>query len=150
MLSYIGYIHENGLAESYIIGSLQGGIFMSDSLWRTIRTTLVLLLKHNYGNQKYFFLFNSGNFHGGLPDKFRKDFEDVRSWIKASSGNKTSEFFKNQKYSDFQNLCSPIPLAYSVHLHHSVWLYLLSLPYQLVGANLGWWAIPIVGLGCFW
>jgi hypothetical protein len=79
MLSYIGYIQEKGLAESYIIGSLQGGIFMSDSLWRRIRTTLLLLLKHIYGNLKYFFLFNSGNFHGGLPDKLRKDFEDVRA-----------------------------------------------------------------------
>jgi putative membrane protein len=42
-------------------------------------------------------------------------------------------------------LRTPIPLAYSVHLHHSVWLYILALPYQLVG-QLDWWTIPSVGL----
>jgi len=45
-------------------------------------------------------------------------------------------------------LRTPIPLAYSVHLNHSVWLYMLSLPYQLVG-TLHWWTILIVGLGSF-
>ncbi|CAG7830705.1 unnamed protein product [Allacma fusca] len=45
-------------------------------------------------------------------------------------------------------LRTPIPLAYSVHLHHSMWLYLLALPYQLVG-TLNWWTIPAVTLASF-
>ena len=45
-------------------------------------------------------------------------------------------------------LRTPIPLAYSIHLNHSVWLYILSLPYQLVG-DLGWYTIPVVVLGSF-
>ena len=45
-------------------------------------------------------------------------------------------------------LRTPIPLAYSVHLHHAVWLYLLALPYQLVG-QLDWWTIAVVGFASF-
>jgi putative membrane protein len=45
-------------------------------------------------------------------------------------------------------LRTPIPLAYSVHLHHSIWLYLLALPYQLVKEN-GWWTVAIVVLSSF-
>lgn len=33
-------------------------------------------------------------------------------------------------------LRTPIPLAYSIHLHHATWIYLLALPFQLV-ASLG-------------
>lgn len=45
-------------------------------------------------------------------------------------------------------LKTPIPLAYSVHLNHIVWLYFLALPYQLVGL-LDWWTIPVVTLAAF-
>ncbi|OXA37642.1 UPF0187 protein sll1024 isoform X2 [Folsomia candida] len=45
-------------------------------------------------------------------------------------------------------LRTPIPLAYSVHLHQAVWLYLLALPYQLVGV-LNWFTIPAVTLASF-
>ncbi|XP_021951188.1 UPF0187 protein alr2987 [Folsomia candida] len=45
-------------------------------------------------------------------------------------------------------LRTPIPLAYSVHLHQAVWLYLLSLPYQMVGV-LDWFTIPAVTLASF-
>jgi putative membrane protein len=45
-------------------------------------------------------------------------------------------------------LRTPIPLAYSVHLHHMTWLYILALPYQLVN-DLGWWTVPIVGIATF-
>lgn len=45
-------------------------------------------------------------------------------------------------------LRTPIPLAYSVHLHQAVWLYLLALPYQLVGV-LNWFAVPAVTLASF-
>ncbi|CAL8104310.1 unnamed protein product [Orchesella dallaii] len=45
-------------------------------------------------------------------------------------------------------LRTPIPLAYSVHLDHAVWLYLLSLPYQLIG-TLNWFTIPAVTLASF-
>jgi len=37
-------------------------------------------------------------------------------------------------------LRSPIPLAYSIHLSQTVWLYLISLPFQL---NMGWATIPL-------
>ncbi|KAF9085015.1 hypothetical protein BGX27_003641, partial [Mortierella sp. AM989] len=30
-------------------------------------------------------------------------------------------------------LRTPIPLAYSIHLHHATWIYILALPFQLVG-----------------
>ncbi|ODM91669.1 hypothetical protein Ocin01_15013 [Orchesella cincta] len=45
-------------------------------------------------------------------------------------------------------LNTPIPNAYSVHLQHATWLYLLSLPYQLIG-TLNWFSIPAVGLATF-
>ncbi|OXA50926.1 hypothetical protein Fcan01_14539 [Folsomia candida] len=45
-------------------------------------------------------------------------------------------------------LRTPIPLAYSVHLHHSIWLYLLALPYQMV-KELGWFTVPTVVLSSF-
>jgi putative membrane protein len=45
-------------------------------------------------------------------------------------------------------LRTPIPLAYSVHLYHMTWLYLMALPFQLV-AQLGWWTILVVGIAAF-
>ena len=53
------------------------------------------------------------------------------------------------RIADFERLLrTPIPLAYSLHLHHSVWLYILSLPYQIVNV-LDWWTVPVVALGAF-
>jgi len=45
-------------------------------------------------------------------------------------------------------LRTPIPLAYSVHLHHATWIYLLTLPSQLVEA-LGWWSAFATSLAAF-
>lgn len=45
-------------------------------------------------------------------------------------------------------LRTPIPLAYSVHLNHSIWLYLLALPYQMV-YKLQYWTIPACTLASF-
>ncbi|KAF9909533.1 hypothetical protein BX616_011130 [Lobosporangium transversale] len=45
-------------------------------------------------------------------------------------------------------LRTPIPLAYSIHLHHATWIYLLALPFQLVG-SLGALMIPTVILASF-
>jgi len=45
-------------------------------------------------------------------------------------------------------LRTPIPLAYSVHLHQSIWIYILALPFQLVPEN-GWWTIPTIGIAAF-
>ncbi|KAG0376809.1 hypothetical protein BGX24_007179 [Mortierella sp. AD032] len=45
-------------------------------------------------------------------------------------------------------LRTPIPLAYSIHLHHATWIYLFALPYQLV-ANSGPLMIPAVMLAAF-
>jgi len=51
--------------------------------------------------------------------------------------------------SNFERILrTPIPLAYSIHLHQSVWLYILGLPFQVIGDS-GWWTIPIVVLGGF-
>ncbi|GBB94395.1 hypothetical protein RclHR1_23470003 [Rhizophagus clarus] len=44
-------------------------------------------------------------------------------------------------------LRSPIPVAYSIHLKQTVWIYCLSLPFQLV-KNLHYITIPIVFLAC--
>ncbi|KAJ3082094.1 hypothetical protein HK102_001922, partial [Quaeritorhiza haematococci] len=43
---------------------------------------------------------------------------------------------------------TPIPVAYSLHLKHTVVLYLLSLPFQLV-KDLNWWVIPIMVITSF-
>ena len=43
---------------------------------------------------------------------------------------------------------TPIPVAYSVHLYHVIWLYILSLPFQLV-QNLGMWTIASVAITSF-
>ncbi|CAG8519226.1 16506_t:CDS:2 [Gigaspora margarita] len=45
-------------------------------------------------------------------------------------------------------LRTPIPLAYSIHLSQTVWIYCLSLPFQLVN-SVGWSTIPIVFLASF-
>ncbi|KAF9142422.1 hypothetical protein BG015_000900 [Linnemannia schmuckeri] len=45
-------------------------------------------------------------------------------------------------------LRTPIPLAYSIHLHHATWIYLLALPFQLV-QNQGELMIPSVMLAAF-
>jgi len=45
-------------------------------------------------------------------------------------------------------LRTPIPLAYSVHLSQTVWLYCLSLPFQLVDP-LKWATIPVVMIAAF-
>ncbi|KAF9976707.1 hypothetical protein BGZ73_008014 [Actinomortierella ambigua] len=45
-------------------------------------------------------------------------------------------------------LRTPIPLAYSIHLHHATWLYVLALPFQLVNA-MGAVMIPAVMLASF-
>jgi putative membrane protein len=45
-------------------------------------------------------------------------------------------------------LRTPIPLAYSVHLHHMTWLYLVALPYQIM-EECGWWTLPVVGIATF-
>ena len=45
-------------------------------------------------------------------------------------------------------LNTPIPKAYAVHLEHAVWIYLLSLPYQLI-KDINWWTIPAVTLASF-
>jgi putative membrane protein len=42
-------------------------------------------------------------------------------------------------------LRSPIPLAYSIHLKQTVWIYCLSLPFQLI-KNLHYITIPVVFL----
>ncbi|KAL2917898.1 hypothetical protein HK105_202311 [Polyrhizophydium stewartii] len=43
---------------------------------------------------------------------------------------------------------SPIPLAYSIHLKQTLFLYILSLPFQIVSA-MGWVTIPIVFVASF-
>ncbi|KAF9425184.1 hypothetical protein BGZ76_003387, partial [Entomortierella beljakovae] len=45
-------------------------------------------------------------------------------------------------------LRTPIPLAYSIHLHHATWIYILALPFQLVGSMKAV-MIPAVALASF-
>jgi predicted membrane chloride channel (bestrophin family) len=39
-------------------------------------------------------------------------------------------------------------MAYSVHLYHVIWLYILSLPFQLA-ESMGWWTIAGVSITAF-
>ncbi|ORY46922.1 UPF0187-domain-containing protein [Rhizoclosmatium globosum] len=49
----------------------------------------------------------------------------------------------------FQRIRStPIPAAYAIHLKQTLFVYLLSLPFQLVASPLGWWTIPVTFLSC--
>jgi putative membrane protein len=45
-------------------------------------------------------------------------------------------------------LNTPIPIAYSVHLNHLLFLYCFAIPFQLV-QDLGWWTIPASGIISF-
>jgi hypothetical protein len=45
-------------------------------------------------------------------------------------------------------LTTPLPFVYSVHIRHTVWLYLFLLPFQLV-SDFGWHTVPAVGIGAF-
>ncbi|RHZ53516.1 hypothetical protein Glove_441g80 [Diversispora epigaea] len=44
-------------------------------------------------------------------------------------------------------LRTPIPKAYSIHLAHTVWIYCVTLPFQLVSLA-DYWTIPIVFISC--
>ncbi|CAG8433994.1 2569_t:CDS:2 [Diversispora eburnea] len=51
--------------------------------------------------------------------------------------------------SNFERILrTPIPLAYSIHLNQVVWIYCLSLPFQLV-ATTGWATIAVVFFATF-
>lgn len=43
---------------------------------------------------------------------------------------------------------TPIPVAHLIHTRQVLALYLLVLPFGLV-ENMGWWAVPVVGLVAF-
>ncbi|KAK7450605.1 hypothetical protein VKT23_012915 [Stygiomarasmius scandens] len=45
-------------------------------------------------------------------------------------------------------LTTPLPFVYSVHIRHTVWIYLFFLPFQLVG-DFGWYTIPGVTIAAF-
>lgn len=45
-------------------------------------------------------------------------------------------------------LKTPIPLAYAIHLKQLLLLYCFILPFQFV-KDLGWWAVPLVGIVSF-
>ncbi|CAK5271415.1 unnamed protein product [Mycena citricolor] len=45
-------------------------------------------------------------------------------------------------------LTTPLPFAFSVHIRHTVWLYLFLLPIQLV-SDFGWHTVPAVFIGAF-
>ncbi|KAF5349799.1 hypothetical protein D9758_010167 [Tetrapyrgos nigripes] len=45
-------------------------------------------------------------------------------------------------------LTTPLPFVYSVHIRHTVWIYLFFLPFQLVG-DFGWYTIPGVCIASF-
>ncbi|KAL1747971.1 Bestrophin, RFP-TM, chloride channel-domain-containing protein [Schizophyllum fasciatum] len=45
-------------------------------------------------------------------------------------------------------LTTPLPFAFSVHIRHTVWLYLFFLPFQLVD-DFGWYTIPGVAVAAF-
>lgn len=45
-------------------------------------------------------------------------------------------------------LMTPIPMAYTIHLNHAIWLYFIILPYQLYEL-LDWWTIPVVAITAF-
>ncbi|KAG0265222.1 hypothetical protein BG011_005265 [Mortierella polycephala] len=45
-------------------------------------------------------------------------------------------------------LRTPIPLAYSIHLYHATWIYLLALPFQLV-SNMSEFMIPATMIAAF-
>ncbi|OXA48392.1 hypothetical protein Fcan01_17381 [Folsomia candida] len=45
-------------------------------------------------------------------------------------------------------LRTPIPIAYSIHLVQTLWIYLFALPYQMIG-SIGWFAVPAVGIASF-
>ncbi|KAJ7052274.1 Bestrophin, RFP-TM, chloride channel-domain-containing protein [Mycena amicta] len=45
-------------------------------------------------------------------------------------------------------LTTPLPFVFSVHIRHTVWLYLFLLPFQLMN-DFGWHTIPAVSIGAF-
>ncbi|TBU26521.1 Bestrophin, RFP-TM, chloride channel-domain-containing protein [Dichomitus squalens] len=45
-------------------------------------------------------------------------------------------------------LTTPLPFVYSVHIRHTVWIYLFFLPFQLVD-QFGYYTIPGVGIAAF-
>ncbi|KEP53347.1 bestrophin protein [Rhizoctonia solani 123E] len=56
--------------------------------------------------------------------------------------------FEDQLTSLEKILTTPLPFVYSVHIRHTVWLYLFFLPFQLT-ATFGYWTIFGVGIAAF-
>ncbi|CAJ0843598.1 8562_t:CDS:2 [Entrophospora sp. SA101] len=76
---------------------------------------------------------NNNNKQSTLWDQLFHRTKNIQAFGKKKSSNSAFE----------RVLRSPIPLAYSIHLAQTVWVYCLSLPFQLVGqANYA--TIPIV------
>ena len=54
-----------------------------------------------------------------------------------------------QHYGDMETIkLTPIPVAHLIHTRQVLALYVLVLPFGLV-QNMGWWAVPVVGLVAF-
>lgn len=45
-------------------------------------------------------------------------------------------------------LTTPLPFVYSVHIRHTVWIYLFFLPFQMI-EQFGWSTVPGVGIAAF-
>jgi len=63
----------------------------------------------------------------------------------ANSLNGSVTSFTNTLCALERILTTPIPSAYAIHLKHATWLYLLILPWQLIG-TLKYLAIPVTSL----
>ncbi|KAJ3019685.1 UNVERIFIED_CONTAM: hypothetical protein HDU68_010562 [Siphonaria sp. JEL0065] len=44
---------------------------------------------------------------------------------------------------------TPVPAAYTIHLHQALVVYMIGFPFQLVASPLGWFTIPVVAIISF-
>ncbi|KAI9341167.1 Bestrophin/UPF0187 [Obelidium mucronatum] len=56
----------------------------------------------------------------------------------------------NECVSSFERIrYTPVPAAYTIHLHQALVVYMIGFPFQLVPSALGWFTIPVVAIISF-
>ncbi|CAG8819177.1 23859_t:CDS:2, partial [Dentiscutata erythropus] len=84
-----------------------------------------------------------------ISDYVTTQFREERIGVPISNNMLQNVNMLIECLSSFERILrTPIPLAYSIHLSQTVWIYCLSLPFQLV-SFVGWSTIPIVFFASF-
>ncbi|KAI9331067.1 Bestrophin, RFP-TM, chloride channel-domain-containing protein [Obelidium mucronatum] len=92
------------------------------------------------------------------PKSHLKGSLQILAALQAYVGDKTTVLFPltsavnalNDCVSTFERIrYTPVPAAYTIHLHQALVVYMIGFPFQLVPSALGWFTIPVVAIISF-